>query len=182
MPEFTTEERDWKELWSGLFLEPDIIGAPGLRFLEVGCYEGRTTLWLIENILTDPSSAITVVDIFFRGDYSERFERNLADHIASGKVIVETGRSQDVLRTLDDGFDFIYVDANHDTHDVLIDAVLAFLLLKPEGTMVFDDYIWPGREDARLVKPAVDAFVDCLEPLIRYHALVGGDQYMVIKR
>lgn len=37
---------------------------PNLHFLEVGCFEGRATRWLLENILTNKSSKITVIDTF----------------------------------------------------------------------------------------------------------------------
>ena len=37
---------------------------PNLNFLEIGSYEGRSTIWLLENVLTDPSSKITCIDLF----------------------------------------------------------------------------------------------------------------------
>jgi len=39
-------------------------GLPNLTFLEVGCFEGRATTWLLKNILTDKTSKIIVVDTF----------------------------------------------------------------------------------------------------------------------
>ncbi len=40
MPEFTSARRANPESWRNLFQELDLIGRPGLRFLEIGCYEG----------------------------------------------------------------------------------------------------------------------------------------------
>jgi hypothetical protein len=62
-------------------------------------------------------------------------------------------------------FDFIYIDGSHQAPDVLVDAVLAFKLLKVGGTLGFDDYLWSegtsGDEaPLRCPKPAVDAFVN----------------------
>jgi hypothetical protein len=36
-------------------------GKPNIRALEVGSFEGRSALWFLENILTDPTSSITCV-------------------------------------------------------------------------------------------------------------------------
>ena len=46
----------------------DKVGEPGLNYLEVGVYEGRSVLWMLENVLTDPTSTVTGVDIFFEMD------------------------------------------------------------------------------------------------------------------
>ena len=55
---------------------------------------------------------------------------------------------------LDFTFDFIYVDGNHQTPEVLLDACLAFKLLEPNGVMLFDDYAGGAGVGA-----AVDAFL-----------------------
>jgi len=55
---------------------------------------------------------------------------------------------------LDFTFDFIYVDGNHQTPEVLLDACLAFKLLEPNGVMLFDDYGGGAGVGA-----AVDAFL-----------------------
>lgn len=39
-------------------------GKSSLSFLELGCYEGMATRWLLDNILTRRRSVITVVDTF----------------------------------------------------------------------------------------------------------------------
>ena len=39
-------------------------GKPDVHFLEVGTYEGRTALWFLDNILTHPTSTMTIVDFF----------------------------------------------------------------------------------------------------------------------
>src|SRR5690349_16046404 len=35
-----------------------------VKFLEIGCFEGRATVWLLKNILTHPESRITALDTF----------------------------------------------------------------------------------------------------------------------
>ena len=40
------------------------VGSPNLSFLEVGSWEGRSTCWLLDNVLLDESSTITCIDTF----------------------------------------------------------------------------------------------------------------------
>jgi hypothetical protein len=47
------------EQWIGAFR-----GKSGLRALEIGSFEGRSTLWPCENILTADESRIDCVDLF----------------------------------------------------------------------------------------------------------------------
>ena len=49
-------------MWSRVLAE--FKGRPELTYLEVGVFEGKSVVWMLENILTDPSSKVTAVDIF----------------------------------------------------------------------------------------------------------------------
>jgi len=60
-------------------------------------------------------------------------------------------------------YDLIYIDGCHHSIDVLLDAQLAFPLLKVGGTMVFDDYTWKaplpeGINPVYSPKMAIDIF------------------------
>jgi hypothetical protein len=61
-------------------------------------------------------------------------------------------------------FDFVYVDGSHSADEVLADAVMAFGLLKKNGYMIFDDYLWKEAADA-LDRPkmSIDAFVNMFQ-------------------
>lgn len=171
-PTFTADWSGARDYWPTLFAEAGLVGAPDLRFLEIGCFEGRATLWLIENVLTDPSSTIAVIDTFqgspefpsmkIDGASRSRFDANLAAQIEMGKVSVLVGESQRVLRDLSIGeqFDFVYVDGSHRAPDVLADAVLVWPLLRAGGVVVFDDYEW-GLHEPETERPrvAIDAFL-----------------------
>lgn len=41
-------------------------------------------------------------------------------------------------------FDLVYADASHAYSAVKSDTEKAFILVKPTGTIIWDDYIWPG--------------------------------------
>lgn len=135
-------------------------------FLEVGSFEGRSTTWCLDNVLTHPDSTITCVDVW---DYEkpvhklifDNFKFNMDRHI--GKATYIQGRSGDVLKTFSiNNYDFIYIDGSHNAANVLEDAVLAFRLLKPGGIMAFDDYELDNHKytNGTIPRQALDAFVD----------------------
>jgi hypothetical protein len=159
-------------------------GQPGVRALEIGSFEGRSTVWLLENILTHPLAQIHCVDTFQGSpehsemglnleNIRERFLSNVEPY--GKKVIFWQGKSQLLLRkypfsdlafsnplTHEAGllYDFIYIDGSHKAADVLEDAVLSFRLLKVGGLMIFDDYAWNGGGPTEFDNPrrGVEAF------------------------
>jgi predicted O-methyltransferase YrrM len=154
-PVFSSNWTRGRAYWGEMFDALGLNGKPELRFLEIGCFEGRASLWMLENVLTDPTSRLDVIDTFegspefevmgIDGATLNRFTRNVAPY--ADQVTVMQGMSGTVLRTLPavETYDFIYVDGSHAAPDVLTDAVLAWPLLKQRGVMVFDDYLWVLR-------------------------------------
>jgi predicted O-methyltransferase YrrM len=144
----------WQQMLSGL------VGKPNLAFLEIGCFEGRATVWLLGNILTHKTSKIHCVDIF-EGDYEQRFDHNIKVARCEDQVAKIKGYSQEALRKLPlNHYDFIYVDGSHVASDALEDAILSFRLLKRNGIMIFDDYEWQWYNDEYLLpKMGIDAFL-----------------------
>lgn len=147
---------------------------PGVRGLEVGCFEGQSACWWLDNILTDPTSHLTCVDQFatpmdtiLLRFYERHFDHNISVSGSAHRVTKLVGLSQVVLRTLPPAqFDFAYVDGSHKVGDVLQDAVLAWTLLKPGAIAIFDDYdlvddVAQGLQ-ARVPARALDAFVSVL--------------------
>jgi predicted O-methyltransferase YrrM len=145
-------------------------GKENIQFLEIGVYEGMSTVWLLQNVITANSSTVDVVDTFLGSiehkgrqelkldTLKERFLENIK--LYKQHVNIHVGRSQDVLRNFQKKFDFIYVDGSHQAIDVIEDAILAFRLLKINGLMAFDDYRWNKIGDP-LQHPqiAIDAFI-----------------------
>jgi hypothetical protein len=141
------------------FLEP-FRGRSNLNYLEVGVFEGRATVWMVENILSDPSSRITALDVFPQ-DLQDRFEANVAAAGFRGELTTIVGPSQETLRQLQpDSYDIIYIDGSHQADDVLVDVVLSWPLLRQRGILIFDDYQWKPELPPELrPRPAIDAFV-----------------------
>jgi hypothetical protein len=138
-PTFSTDWFAGGEFW--MEHVGHLKGKPGLRYLEIGVYEGRSFIWVLQNILTDPSSSAVAIDVFFQEGLEERFRENLQRAGVAERVTVLKGYSNVELRSLKlDSFDLIYVDGSHKGGDVLRDAVLSWDLLKVGGIIVFDDY------------------------------------------
>jgi predicted O-methyltransferase YrrM len=112
------------------------------RILEIGCYEGRATVWLLENIATHPDATVHCIDVLEQAS----FRQNILAARSPEKVRLEIGLSRNLLRLCSvNAFDFIYVDGGHRSIEVLEDAVLSFRLLKCNGIMAFDDFKWKDR-------------------------------------
>lgn len=145
-------------------------GKPDVHYLEIGLYEGRSAIWVLENILTHPTARLTGVDVF-DGPYKEKFFANVERSGSKDKVKAIAGYSQVALRGLPlNSFDIIYVDGSHSKDDVLEDAVLSWRLLKEGGVIIFDDYRWAGffaigtaDKPTDFPKAAIDRFVECFD-------------------
>lgn len=124
----------------------ELRGKPGLKALEIGIYEGRSTFWLLENLLTAPDAVLTTIEPFAGlPDQKKTFFENVELSGLKKKLKVRIGNSWDVLTDYaPETFDFIYVDGNHEAAIAENDAKLSWKLLKPGGILVLDDYLWEG--------------------------------------
>lgn len=176
-------------------------------FLEIGSFEGRSTVWIIENMMR-PGDWIDCVDTWRGGEehtpdqligVEERFIHNISLALGGAVVTKPTefsssqhtryaspapteGQRKRVYKYKSSSaemlggklhfqlpnfkpefvplYGFIYIDGSHVAKDVMTEACMAWPLLKPDGFMVFDDYMW-GAPLGILHKPklAIDYFV-----------------------
>lgn len=172
--QFTKDWFGWAPpVWEQLI--PMLPGEAGKRnFLEIGSFEGRSTVWTMENMM-QKGDYIYCIDTWEGGEEHgaedmqavfERFKANTA--IAKDKTKVVRGYAMDTSTTelaskIQDGiqYDFIYIDGSHIAKDVLTDACMAWQVLKPKGIIVFDDYVWGDPRDIlHRPKAAIDAFTN----------------------
>lgn len=192
--------------WFGIAQAPVIW--PGLArflpgktaFLEIGSWEGRSTVWTAENLAAMRGAQIVCVDSWLggeehdpsqMGDVYARFQSNMAAleanrREAGGEINVRAVRGTSVqglaqLLVEERRFDFCYVDGSHTAPDTLTDACMAWAMLKNGGVMVFDDYMWFGSPQLlHRPKPAVDAFTSIFGGQL--FVLHNGYQVAVQKR
>ena len=113
-------------------------------FLEIGSFEGMSTIWMLENILTNKESKLFCIDAWaeWTGDAFVRFVENINKTGLKDKVRIVKGDSSEELRIFPkEYFDFIYVDGDHDEKAVIKDAIGSFRVLKKGGIIAFDDYL-----------------------------------------
>ena len=153
------------------------------RILEIGSYEGRSACFVVETCAADRDIELHCVDSWAGGVehdrtampvVEQRFDRNLeiARSRVGGKVDLHKHKSLSAAALVallaagqGQSFDLIYVDGSHQAPDVLSDAVLAFMLLKVGGVLIFDDYLWAEdhkhpRDPIECPKIAIDAFLN----------------------
>lgn len=159
--------------------------------IELGCFEGRSTVWLLENVLNHPKSIITCVDTWQGGvkddrfgdiDWQkgkERFLKNIEKYKDKVNIKEESTFSYMKYRT-ENSADLIYVDAGHLASDALIDGVQSHLVLKRGGILIFDDYLWTQLESKPdTPKPAIDAFMTCFA---REYTLISLGYQVILRK
>lgn len=145
-------------------------GKPDLKFLQLGAFTGDASVWLLDNILTDPTSHLTDVDTWQGSDEEEHHKMNFVDVESAydfktkkyNNLTKYKGTTMSFLRQAPlDYYDFIYIDADHTAIGTLLDAELSWLCLKTQGVLAFDDYEWSdGRGDAFRPMPGINSFLD----------------------
>jgi predicted O-methyltransferase YrrM len=169
--------------------------AKARKILEVGSFEGRSTVWLIENALAE-TGELYCVDTWqgspehssvIMEDVHARFLANIEIALRAKpdvKVIQIRGLSEHILpRLIAEGhvgtFDFVYVDGCHEAVNVLTDLCFAFLLCRHGGLICVDDYLWPQHvHPLRKPKISVDAFTN----IFCEHLTIVSQGYQVFLR
>jgi predicted O-methyltransferase YrrM len=202
VPTFSTHwwddvlEAQWRSIFQPPRWHPDRKNV----VVEIGSFEGRSTLWILNNLLKHPESRLHSIDTFEGGaehrteksdhrpgmapieSLFHRFSQNIAESGHTEKVTVHRGQSWKGLAQLlseDVRADFVLVDGSHAATDVLSDLTMAWRLLKVGGILIADDYLWSDKaagQNTPLDTPkiAVDAFTTIYSKqltLFRYQRL-----------
>jgi hypothetical protein len=146
-----------------------LAGKPDLKFLQIGAYTGDASVWLLNNILTDPSSTLTDIDTWEGSDelehkhisFNDVYEEYLNRTTKYNNILSIKSKSEYVLPNLNNTYNFIYIDGDHTARVVSNDAEGAWKLLKPNGILAFDDYMW-GQDMPKYLtpRPAIDDFLN----------------------
>jgi len=173
-----------------------------LNVLEIGCFEGRATIWLCENFLKHNDVTYDVIDTF-QGSETESGMKNILMKVKEEENFIENnfrhnisffenikfnvhkGYSQKILPSFEEceKYDFIYIDASHRADDTFIDSYYANKLLKKGGLIIFDDFGW---KDPNNLHPSnspelgIKVFQMIYEH--EYHKLFDGYQIGFIKK
>ena len=120
-----------------------------VNVLEVGCFEGRSTTWLVDNVLGHPESTMVAIDPFLSNDPTapvvkttyNRFLYNLAESKYPEKVthFHQTGEEAYPILTAE-SYDLCYIDGCHMPWNIVHDMCNVWRLTKVGGMIICDDY------------------------------------------
>jgi len=144
-----------------------------INVLEIGVFEGRATIWILEELIKHPESKLTTIDTFekmfadnnneatFRGNIKESGKENQVEIIKNNSFKTLTKFNCETREK----FDLIYINHGSLTScDVLSDAVLSWNLLKEGGIMILNNYeLDYFEEEYNNPRIAIDSFLRCYQ-------------------
>lgn len=156
------------------------------NILEIGCFEGLSSVFFARYLLNHKDSKMTCVDPFLSiegNDHSKflaneeekNFDYNISVCPNSEKITVLKTTSDNFFKRNLDTFTFIYVDGCHEHDYITRDMENSFSYLEKGGIMWMDDY---RGDDGRNMIP-MDAF---LEKYKGKYELIHKGYQLAIKR
>jgi len=138
------------------YVYPEWHGKNGISYLELGCFEGMSMVWMLQRILTGKDTRAIGIDPWLMttkldGDVMEAVrERAFHNTRHYENCTLIRGSSAEVLRRMcgfrygylgirKNSVDICMIDGNHNELAVLDDARHVYELMKPGGWMLFDD-------------------------------------------
>lgn len=133
---FNNIEDSWNKDWHNQGCPTD------LKCLEVGCFEGQASVWILKN-LVGKNGSFYAIDFF---NHEEVFDHNVLclkkEKIVKklkGDAVIEMSA---LLKDHESTFDFIYIDASKIASENAFALLIAERLLKVGGKVVVDDFLW----------------------------------------
>ena len=138
------------------------------HILEIGCFEGLSSVFFADNLLDNPNATLTCVDPFMsieNNDHArflqnkeeDAFDYNISVCKNSNKITVHKITSDSFFETNNKKFNFIYIDGCHETDFIKRDMENAFQVLEPNGIMWMDDY---SGGDGIKIKNTMNEFLE----------------------
>lgn len=136
------------------------------RILEIGTYTGYATFCMAEGI--DEDAVIHTVEI---NDEMEPFFRSYFEQSPDKeKIRPHWGDIREVLPTLDDTFDMVYIDADKRDYCMYYDMV--FPLVRSGGLILADNTLWSGK----VVEEGTTSFDTQTQGILAFNAKIKVDE------
>lgn len=177
-------EHIWKNIngwfdFQTIYTEAVINARDGAKFVEIGCFLGKSTSYMaVEIINSGKKITFDVIDKFdinlFKGHRSEKWIYDLIDKhrkfesddlftmfwrnvepVKQGITKIWAGDSIKVAQDFqDNSLDFVFIDANHEYEAVKLDIETWLPKVKVGGVLAGHDHSpdWPGVEKACMEK------------------------------
>jgi predicted O-methyltransferase YrrM len=199
---FKFEYKDWtavhKNIWSDLLKSSNLLEERDKNIVEVGCFEGRSTVWFANKLINTPNSRYFCIDSWKGGEEIERLKLNYDMELVYSnfcenikqlpcypQITIIKSNSEKALVGLPflyRNVDFLYLDGSHTQRDTLVDLVHGLSLLKVGGILIVDDYSnnMATSDISLRATMSVDFVVSSFKSEITHYVTEEGQ--MVIKR
>jgi predicted O-methyltransferase YrrM len=147
-----------------------VLDGTPLRLLQIGAYTGDASVWMVDNIMSNPDSVLIDVDTWEGSEEPVHYQMNwhtvesvydAKTHAArlNRKIIKYKSTSDEFFKNNRETYSFIYIDGDHTAYGVIKDAVSAYECLSIGGIIAFDDYQWSaGLGAIKEPRLAIDSF------------------------
>ena len=153
--------------------------------LEIGCFEGLSSVFFAETLLNHPNSTLTCVDpfltienndhsAFLKNNEEMNFDYNISICKNSDKISVHKITSDAFFEKNNKTYNFIYIDGCHEPDFVKRDMENCFNVLEKNGIMWMDDYKFGIQ-----IKNTMDNFLE--EYKGKYELIHSGYQLSIRK-
>ena len=137
------------------------------KMLEIGCFEGLSSVFFADNFLNNPQSKLTCVDPFLNFDNNDHeqflknneemnFDYNISICKNSDRIKIHKITSDIFFENNNETYNFIYIDGCHYPSFIKRDMENSFNILEKNGIMWMDDY---GGGDGIQIKNTMDTFL-----------------------
>ena len=138
------------------------------KILEIGCFEGLSSVFFADNYLNNPISSLTCVDPFLainNNDHSQflqnneelNFDFNISKCKNSDKITIHKITSDQFFENNNKTYNFIYIDGCHEIDFIKRDMENSFNCLEKNGIMWMDDY---GGGDGIQIRNTMNTFLE----------------------
>jgi predicted O-methyltransferase YrrM len=158
-----------------------------IHILEIGCFEGLSSVFFADNFLYNLNSTLTCVDPFLNIDNNDHkqfllnneeqnFDYNISVCNNSEKILVKKISSDSFFEENKKTYNFIYIDGCHNCDFITRDMENSFKFLEINGIMWMDDY---GGGDGIQIKNTMNQFLEKYEG--QYELIHKGYQLAIKK-
>ena len=158
-----------------------------LHIMEIGTHEGRSAIWMLDNLCYHPNSTFTSIDPYLAEDVTspvsnqtyENFLHNISLCLNKTKFVQYKDLSCNILPTLLEEkrlYDIIYIDGSHLMEDVLYDLKMSDSLLKSGGVILLDDIGYERKNSGPM-----GAVIKFLSENSSYKIILQEYQWMIQK-
>lgn len=151
------------------------------RILEVGTFTGYSAICLAEGL----AEGGLLHTIEANPEFTFFGEKYFAKAGLSNRIVAHTGNAFDIIPTLGETYDLVFIDSNKNDYAALYDLVLD--QVRPGGFLLTDNVLWDGKvmtgakdRDTQTIRSFIQKVQD--DPRVENALLPVRDGVMVMRK